>query len=239
MEIRARQKNEVLILDLSGRIDAEAACFVESVGQSIRDGYSDILCNFEQIDYVDYVGLSAIVLSYKEVINNDGRMKFCCVPIHVKNSLSIAGLDRVIEDYPSEETALNAFKEDHVIENIQKLKLRRRFKRLPVDLKIEIKSKTSSPCRCVGAEILNLSAIGAYIFGCNCLKLGDECVLKMRLSPKEEPIEMEAKVVWLPDRQIQPQLFPGIGVEFTRIPSNLQEKLLEFIEKNLSRISEK
>ncbi|MFA5038786.1 MAG: STAS domain-containing protein [Candidatus Omnitrophota bacterium] len=236
MDIRARQKDDVIILDLGGRIDADAAGLVESVGQCLRDGYADILCNFDQVEYVDYVGISALVLSYKDVINNNGRMKFCCVPVHVKNALCVAGLDHTIDHYPSEESALQAFQQDHVLEKLQKLQLRRRFKRLPLDLKIELKTKSGGSPVCLKAEILNLSAVGAYIFGCSGLKLGDDCILTLKLSSKDEPLELRAKVVWLPDRQVQPQMYPGVGVEFQFLSTALQQRLLDFIEKNLSRI---
>ncbi|MCM8797417.1 MAG: anti-sigma factor antagonist [Candidatus Omnitrophica bacterium] len=234
MEIRARQFNAVIILDLSGKIDVNAANFVEAVGQCIRDGYMDILCNFEEVDFIDYMGISVIVIAYKEVLNNHGRMKFVNVPSHFKNIFSVTGIDRVIEMYPSEEIALNSFQEDKVIENIRKMQLRRRFKRLPIDLKVELKAKFGHPPPCYKADILNLSAIGAFIFGCENFQLGDEIAMKLKLPPSGEEMEMEAKVVWLADKQIQPHFYPGMGVEFTHLPSHLQQKLIEFIERNIS-----
>lgn len=237
MEIRVRQKGSIIILDLSGRIDINSANLVEVVGQCIRDGYYDILCNLEDIEFIDYMGVSAIVIAYKEVINNKGRMKFANVPAHLKNVFSIAGLDKVIDIYATEELAINSFKEDKVIENIKKLQLRRRFKRLPIDIKVELKVKYPQSPTCVEADIMDLSAVGAYIFGCDNFKLGDEVILKVKLPPKQEEIELEARVVWLSDKQFQPQFHPGMGVEFYNIPSNVQRKLLEFIEKNLSLMS--
>jgi stage II sporulation protein AA (anti-sigma F factor antagonist) len=238
MEIKARQKNNIVILDLQGRIDIDCANFVEVVGQCIRDGYSDILCNFEEVDFIDYMGVSAIMIAYKEVVNVGGRMKFADVPAHLKNVFCIAGLDRVIEIYATEELALGSFKEDKLIENIQKMQLRRRFKRLPIDIKIELKSKYEKGPECLRLDILNLSAIGAYIYGCEKFKLGDEVILKMKLPPKNEEMELEAKVVWLPDRQIQHLLYPGMGVEFTHLSNPAQQKLLEFIDRNLSLLSQ-
>ena len=237
MEIRARQNNGIIILDLDGRIDVNSANLVEVVGQCIHDGYNDILCNLEEVDFIDYMGTSVIVIAYKEVMNNSGRMKFCNVPAHIRNILSIAGMDRVIEMYPDEELALNSFKEDKVIEDIQKMQLRRRFKRLPIDIKIELKAKFARNPVCMKLDVLNLSAIGAFIFGCDKFKLGDEVILKMKLPPKREALELEAKVVWIPDKQVQPHSYPGIGIEFINIPPGVQQKLIDFIERNLSFMS--
>jgi len=237
MEIKARQSDNIIILDLSGRIDVDSANLVEVAGQCIRDGYKDILCNFEEVEGIDYMGISAIVIAYKEVINNQGRMKFANIPAYLKGMFSVSGLDRVIDIYATEDLAINSFKEDKIIEEIKKMQLRRRFKRLPLDIKIELKYKYDKSPVCLKADILNLSAVGAFIFGCEHFKLGDEVILKLKLPPKEEEIELEAKVVWLPDKQIQPHFHPGIGVEFSNIPSSVQQRLLEFIERNFSFMS--
>ncbi|MEK6727618.1 MAG: anti-sigma factor antagonist [Candidatus Omnitrophota bacterium] len=238
MEIRTRQQNSVIILDLDGRIDVDSANLVEVVGQCIRDGYNDILLNFEEVESIDYMGVSVIVIAYKEVMNSRGRMKFVNVPSHLKGILSVAGLDRVIEIYMTEDHAINSFKEDKVIENIKKMQLRRRFKRLPIDIKTELRAKYNKSPVCHKVDILNLSAIGAFIFGCDKFKLGEEVVLKLRLPPKNEEIELDAKVVWLPDKQIQLHFHPGMGVEFYNISTPAQQKLLEFIERNLSFMSQ-
>jgi Tfp pilus assembly protein PilZ len=149
----------------------------------------------------------------------------------------VTALDRTIDIYADEDSALNSFKEDRVIENIKKMQLRRRFKRLPIDIKIELRNKTDQGLCAVKVDTLNLSAIGAYIYGCDKFKLGDEVILKFKLPPKQEEMELQAKVVWLSDKQIQPHIHPGIAVEFTHLSGVSQEKLLEFIERNLSFLS--
>ena len=234
MEIRARQKNSITILDLSGSIDVDSANLVEFVGQCLREGYNEVICNFEEVDLIDYMGISVIVIAYKEVINNNGRMKFAHIPAHLRGLFSVSGLDKVIEIYPDEELALNSFKEDKIIAKIQKMQLRRRFKRLPMEIKVELKAKGAKTPDCLKLEILNLSAVGAYIYGCDKFKLGDEVILKMKLPPKNEDMELEAKVVWLPDKQIQQQIKPGMGLEFNNISTPVQQKLIQFIERNLS-----
>jgi len=237
LEIKARLKDGIIILDLAGRIDIESANFVEVVGQSLRDGYNDILCNLEEVDFVDYMGISAVVIAYKEVNNGKGRMKFTNIPAHLRGVFSVSGLDRVVEIYATEDLAVNSFKEDKVIENIKKMQMRRRFKRVPIDIKIELKAKANKTPECFKVDILNLSAVGAYIYGCDKFRLGDTVTLKMKLPPKEEELEMDAKVVWLPDKQIQHHLHPGMGVEFYNIPTSVQQKIIGFIERNISFLS--
>ena len=235
LEIKLRQAGNCVILNLCGQIDVDSANLVEIVGQCVRDGYLDILCNLEDIQTVDYMGVSVVAIAYKEVINHNGRMKFVNVPTHLRYVFTVSGMDRVIEIYASEDLALNSFKEDKAIENIKRMQLRRRFKRLPIDLKIELKSNKNSSLGCLKVEMLNLSAIGAFIFGCgHQFKLQDEVTLKMILAPKAEVLELEARVVWVPDKGVQPHEYPGIGVEFSNLSTVNQQKLIEFIDRNIS-----
>jgi Tfp pilus assembly protein PilZ len=114
------------------------------------------------------------------------------------------------------------------------MQLRRRFKRIPIDIKIELDTKYGRTPHCIKVDIINLSAIGAYIYGCNNFKLNDEVRLKFSLPPSREQFVLNAKVVWLPDKQVQPHDYPGIGVEFYDLSAEIQGKLVAFIERNLS-----
>jgi Tfp pilus assembly protein PilZ len=191
----------------------------------------------EDVEFIDYMGISVLVIAFKEVVNSGGRMKLAVVPSFLKGTLSVAGLEKVIDAYATEEAALKSFSADKIIENIQKMQLRRRFKRLPIDIKVELRLRHSRTPVCLKLDLLNLSAIGAYVYGCDKFKLGDEVVLKLKLPPKQEELELDAKVVWLPDKQVQPHTYPGMGVEFYNISVTAQQKLLEFIERNLSFLS--
>ncbi len=237
MEIRLRVKDNVVILDLSGRIDVNSANLVETVGQCVHDGYTDILCNLEGVDFIDYLGVSAVVLAYKEVVNNSGRMKVSNLAAHLRNLFSVTGLDKTIEIYPDVDLAVNTFKEDKVIENIKKMQLRRRFKRLPIDIKMELAGKSGGVSVCLKVDTLNISAIGAYLYGCDKFKLGDEVMLKFNLPPDYQKMQIAGKVVWLSDKQVQPHIHPGMAVEFSNISNSEQEKIFEFIQRNLSLIS--
>lgn len=234
LEIKLRQSGNCVILDLCGCIDVDSANLVEAIGQCVRDGYLGILCNLEDIQAIDYMGISVVAIAYKEVVNHNGRMRIVNIPVHLRHMFSVSGMDRVIDIYTSEELALNSFKEDKAIEDIKKMQLRRRFKRLPIDLKIELKSKRDSFSESLEVEMLNLSAIGAFIFDCGKFKLGDEIVLRMTLAPKLEALELEARVVWVPDKGVQPHEYPGIGVEFSNISAANQQKIIEFIDRNIS-----
>jgi anti-sigma B factor antagonist len=234
MEISVRRKQGVTLLDLAGRIDVDSAILIETVGYLIHNGELDILCNMEEVEFVDYTGISVIAVAYKEVTNNDGRMKFANIPAHLRGLFSISGLDKTFEIYASEDLGVNSFKEDRIIEKIKRRPLRRRFKRLPIKIKVEYKPIGAKDSEFISGEMLDLSAVGAYIMGESKFPLNETLLLRMHLNPKPGKIETQARVVWLCDKQIQPQYYPGMGIEFSGLSSQIQKKILDFIDRNLA-----
>lgn len=233
LEITFRKSKAIAILDLSGNIDIDASNFIEKVGWCLENGYEDILCNFESVNLIDYAGLSVLAIAFKNVANHKGRIKFINIPAHIKKIFSLVCMDKVFEIYESEEAALNSFKEDKAIAEIQKKQLRRRFKRLPSEMEVQFKSNTKEEKSAKG-KILNLSAVGLLVFADKTYPLGEILDIKLSLLPKPGILELKAKVVWLVQKELQPQIYPAMGLEFYDIDSNVQKKIVEFVERNMS-----
>ncbi|HNX82454.1 MAG TPA: PilZ domain-containing protein [Candidatus Omnitrophota bacterium] len=238
MDLKMRMQDNIIIFDIAGVIDVNSAVLVETVGQCIRDGYPDILFNFEDVTNVDYMGVSVLAIAYKDVVNNKGRLRFLHVPIFLKNLLGVVGLEREIEIFTDDNLAVRSFQEDKAIEDIKKMHLRRRFRRLPLAIKVEVHKKFTRNPVCYKVDMVNLSAIGGYIFGCDKFTLGDDVTLTFQLPPDQKELKLDAKVVWLCDRQVQPHLYPGMGVEFSNISTEIQEKIFEFVERNASLMNQ-
>lgn len=236
IEIYSREKNGVVVLDVRGHIDISASEFIETVGWHVANHRVDILCDFSRIDMIDYAGLSVLTIAYKNVVNHDGRMKFCSVPACVMNVLRAVMLDRIFETYENEELGLNAFKEDKEIEKIKHMQLRRRFKRVELRTPIVYRAKYGEKKDHSG-KMFNLSGVGAFIFGKKTFSLHNILELEFVL-PRAGTINADARVVWLPDKDIQPQQYPGMGIEFYKITADTQNKIVGFIEKHAEARSE-
>lgn len=231
LEIYFRRSGAVAIMDMCGELNIDSSLFVEKVGWCLENGYRDILCNFENVSMADFAGLSAVALAYKNVLNHKGRIKFVNVPLHIKKTFKLVWLDNVFEVYDDEKTALRSFEEDRIISEIQRKQLRRRFKRLPLEIIVELKAKDEDAFR--KGKVLNISAVGILLFGDHMYPLGQTLDLRLSLKPVAEMLELEGMVVWHVDKKIQPQIFPGMGIEFHHIDPKLQEKVVEFIERNM------
>jgi anti-anti-sigma factor len=234
MKIQIREKEGVAILDLEGNIDINASNFVETTGWVLTNMTTDIICNFESVNLVDYVGISLIAVVYKNILNHNGRIKLYNVPSHVMKLFFIVGLDRVFEYYMSEEQALGAIQEEKTAAKLQKKHLRRRFKRIPFNATIEYKPKFSQKEQFSEGKIINLSADGVFVLTDRIYSIGDLLHTRMNLMPQPGIIEIDTKVVWIADRDMQPHDYPGMALEFHNIQPKEQEKIVQFVERHLT-----
>ena len=233
LEINFRRFQNIAILDLTGSVDIDAANFIEMVAWCWSNGYKDILCNFENVNLVDYAGLSVLTIAYKDVVNHHARIKFVNVAVHIRKQLCLVCLDRVFEMYDDEQFALRTFEEDRVIAEIQKKQLRRRFKRLFLDIDIAF-SATAKNEQLYHGKILNISGVGMLVFAEKTYPLGEIVDIRCNLAPSPGLVETVMKVVWLVQKEIQPQIYPGMGLEFHNMEPKLQAQIIEFVERNLS-----
>ena len=237
MRISVKTKEGVAILELEGSISIDASDFVETVGRILNSQTKDIICNFESVNLVDYVGVSLVSVIYKNVLNHKGRSELYNVPSHVRRLFSIVGLDRIFQFHPSEKQALKAIKHQREMDKIAKDSLRRRFERVPFNATIKYRQKLLENEPFHEGKIINLSAEGVFMAGDKMFSIGDLLVNQIVLQPQTEIIEADAKVVWLADKEIQPEDYPGMGLEFHNITSEKQEKIAQFVEKCLTNPS--
>lgn len=234
MNIKVREVDEIVVLDLEGNLDINASNFIEVVGWSLMNKSTDILCNFEGVNVVDYVGVSVIAVAYKNVLNHNGKMKLYNIPVHVRKLFAVVGLDQVFERYESEDDALQSFKDDTKISQILKKQLRRRFQRIAVRRDIEYKQKFSPKDTFFKGKMIDLSALGMFVIADVIFSMGEIVSTRLHLLPVPGIIELDAKVVWVADKEIQPTEYPGMGLEFYNISSEQQQIIIDFVEKNFA-----
>ena len=88
-------------------------------------------------------------------------MKFSGVAVHIRKVFNLVCLDKVFELYDDLDTALRSFdRDDKVIAEIQKKQLRRRFKRLPLDIRYPSQYKSKKEAEFHQGKILNISGVG-------------------------------------------------------------------------------
>lgn len=234
MQVKAREKEGAVVLDIEGTIDINASTIVEAVGWVLKNKSPKIVFNFAGVDLVDYIGISVIAVAYKNIINHKGKMRICNVPGHLRNLFNVVGLTRVFTFFDSEDDALRDINGEDKISEILKKNLRRRFKRIPYFSTIEYRPCGMAHQPYYHGKIINLSAIGLFIHSKKIFPVDQVLDTRIYLTPEPSILEVTTKVVWLADQQIQPQEYPGMGLEFYNIDPERQEAIVAFVDKNFA-----
>lgn len=231
MPIRIRESNSISILDIEGRIDINSSEIVEMVGWLVNSGKVNIIFNLENVDIVDYNGLSILAIAYKNILNHKGKLRFLNVPLPVIELFKVVKLESVFQSYTDEETAINSFYDDE----IEKLNLRRKFQRLDIhiDIKYKIVSGQKNP-KVFEGKILNLSAVGMYVYTQYTFPVNTVLDMEFVLPNAASPLEAAGRVSWVADKEIQPHSYPGMGVSFTHLTPEKERAIADFIEKNIT-----
>ncbi|MGB2706159.1 MAG: PilZ domain-containing protein [Candidatus Omnitrophota bacterium] len=234
MEIRKRFFKNIAVLYVAHNIDIDSAALIEETGRLTKEGIQKILCNLANVNLVDYNGLSILTIAYKNVVNQKGIMKFCSVPAHIKGLLKAARLDTVFEMYADEESALKSFE---LSARVDRLSLRRRFKRIDVNIPVKYKVGLSADSKLSKGKILNMGGEGMFILSKHTHPASTQLYMEIGFDKTKKPLALMGTVIWLADKELQPHSYPGMGVELVNIAKRTQEELIAFIDKNITRRS--
>ena len=112
MTLSARRLDDVVILDLSGRITiGEGTLILRDQIQKLLDaGQSKFLLNLADVDYIDSSGLGELVTSFTTVRNRSGQLKLLNLTRRIRDLLQITKLLTVFETFDSETEALKTLR---------------------------------------------------------------------------------------------------------------------------------
>jgi len=235
MGIRIREIKNISILDIDGRIDINSSDIIETVGWLTTTGKVNLVLNMENVDLVDYSGLSVLAIAYKNTANHKGHLKLVHVSLPVIELFKVVKLDTVFEIYEDEEAAVNSFFQ----EEVERAHLRRKFKRLDIHLSTKYKIVGGQKkAKLFDGKVLNISAAGIFIYSPYTLPINTMLELEIALPDTPSPLEATGRVVWLTDKELQPHYFPGMGVAFVHLTPEKEKAVIDFIDKNITHRAE-
>ena len=110
MKVSIRRKEEVTILDLSGRLVAgEAEPLRSSMRELIARGETNIILNLANVPYIDSAGIGELVRVLTAVRRHSGDVKLLHPPERVCDVLETVKLFTVFHIFWNESEALAAF----------------------------------------------------------------------------------------------------------------------------------
>jgi len=110
MNIETREVYDVLVVDMSGRLDSTSS---GDAGDRIVDiakgAHRRVLLNLEKLEYVSSAGMRVILRGAKLLQGNRGELKICNARGLVRTVLETSGFNSLIKVYDTEQEAFSAF----------------------------------------------------------------------------------------------------------------------------------
>lgn len=110
MEITFSDAGEVKIVRFDGMIDTVTAADVEAaLMQLLSEGVNKMLLNFEQLSYINSIGLRVILVVAKQLKHIEGHLQICSLNDPVREVFDITGFSSILNVAESEPEALQKF----------------------------------------------------------------------------------------------------------------------------------
>jgi anti-anti-sigma factor len=110
MKIETRNIYDVLVVDMSGKLDSTSS---GDAGDRIVDiakgAHKRVLLNLEKLEYLSSAGLRVILRGAKLLQVHQGELKICNATGLVRNVLETSGFNSLIKIYDTEKEAFSAF----------------------------------------------------------------------------------------------------------------------------------
>ncbi|MDP2600363.1 MAG: STAS domain-containing protein [Deltaproteobacteria bacterium] len=101
MKIDTDKKNGVTVLSVSGNLDAESvACFKKEANKIVEEGCYDLLVDCKSLDFIDSMGLGAMISLLRKVRAHQGDLKVAHLNPDVRQVFEITRLNRLFEILP-------------------------------------------------------------------------------------------------------------------------------------------
>jgi anti-sigma B factor antagonist len=110
MEISEDRKADVVILALSGKLDATTAkTFEEKILGVINSGAQRLAIDLSQLDYLSSSGLRVFLLAAKQLQGAQGKIVVYALRDHIRQVFDLAGFSSIFSIYGSRAEAIRGF----------------------------------------------------------------------------------------------------------------------------------
>ena len=108
--IKEELKGDILILYMTGRLDAVSAPMAEHiVFDFINLGHTKLVFDFSSIDYLSSAGMRTLLSVTRKLKTFPGKLVICHVSTNVMDVLKMSGFDHVLEISLTLEDAFRRF----------------------------------------------------------------------------------------------------------------------------------
>jgi len=109
LHIESEEQHGVIILRLDGRLDASSSPILEKALGPYLSKKKNILLDFLKVDYLSSAGMRLLLSTSKKIKAHEGQMALSSMNEEVMEILKMAGFERILNVYPTEESAIASF----------------------------------------------------------------------------------------------------------------------------------
>lgn len=107
MEAKVEEKGDVVVVRVSGRLDAATSPLLEKQIMSIIEGgHFKLVLNMSSVDYLSSAGMRLMLSVSKKLRHLEGKVVACSMNDDVMEVIKMAGFTQVLEIYPTEEESV-------------------------------------------------------------------------------------------------------------------------------------
>ncbi|MBI3241233.1 MAG: STAS domain-containing protein [Chloroflexi bacterium] len=109
MEITAREHKRVVVIRVSGRVDATTTAeFEAKIKEYVTGGHPNLVLELDAADYISSAGLRVLISAQKALKAKGGKLVMAQPSDRVKEVMQLAGLDPLFPIFPDTESAVGA-----------------------------------------------------------------------------------------------------------------------------------
>lgn len=109
IEVKPRGEN-IAVVVLRGEIGTETVNqFKDRIDQLVADGQNKIIMDFQEVNYLNSMGLGVVAATLKKVKKNKGDLKLVKLSPSVQELFELTRLTKVFDIFESEDEALKSF----------------------------------------------------------------------------------------------------------------------------------
>ena len=95
MNITKHQKENILIVDLEGRLDSNTAPALEDELKGNIEGFQELVMNLEKLDYISSAGLRVLLSAHKAMNKQKGSLKIINAGEAIIDVLEVTGFAEI------------------------------------------------------------------------------------------------------------------------------------------------
>jgi len=108
MNIELEQRDGVTIAILFGDLDSRTAPLVQEKLLVVPEPQGKALLDMSGVSYISSAGLRALLMLYRQMAANDGRVALVGLPESIRDVMTVTGFLEFFDDYPTLEEGLSA-----------------------------------------------------------------------------------------------------------------------------------